>query len=163
MTCSYRSPKSEFKNDFDACAKLAGPNAPLSLLIIDVDRYQYVNMECGHVVGDAVLVEVASTIKAACRGKGRCSRWAGGALAVLLPNVDMNEAVALAEQLRQKISQLRVENCTEPVTVSIGVASCPGTNDTFDHLVRDAEEAMYAAKAEGRNRVSIAAGQQTLR
>jgi diguanylate cyclase (GGDEF)-like protein len=155
------APKSQFKVQFDVCAKLASQGEAFSLLIMDVDRYSHINMTCGHEVGDRALIEVASKVKAVCEGKGRCSRWAGGAIAVLLPRCGLSEARALAERVRQAVSLIdmfKLERCPNQATVSIGVASCPETNPTVDRVIGDAQEAMYAAKTGGRNRVTCASG-----
>ena len=102
------APKSQFKVQFDVCAKLACQGEAFSLLIMDVDRYSHINDTCGHEVGDRALIETASKVKAVCEGKGRCSRWAGGAIAVLLPRCGLSEARELAERVwrRESLSEI---------------------------------------------------------
>jgi hypothetical protein len=95
-------------------------------------------------------------VKAVCAAKGRCYRWGGEELAVLLPNYTSAEAASLAERIRRGVSKLEFQNYPQNVTISAGVACHPETSPTGERLVEDADNAMYQAKQRGRDRVTSA-------
>ncbi|WP_164984007.1 diguanylate cyclase [Cellulomonas endophytica] len=144
----------------DVPAALAA-GRPVSLLMLDVDRFKRVNDEEGHAVGDAVLVAIAA---AAADGVGRrelAARYGGEELVLVLPGCDADAAARRAEALRASCAAVTVPGASgEPVgtTVSIGVATAPG-GSTVDAtgLLAAADRALYAAKAGGRDRVVTAA------
>ena len=148
--------KGEFARDLPLLMAKAGTGAPLSLLFIDLDHFKNVNDTCGHTVGDEVLKGTANALKIVCEGKGQSYRWGGEELAVLLPNYDSSEAVALAERIREAIGQVQFSGYPNQLTASIGVASYPQISASADELENDADQAMYQAKNAGRNRVCIA-------
>jgi diguanylate cyclase (GGDEF)-like protein len=150
--------KGEFEKDLAAFAPQANVDSPLSLLFMDLDHFKSVNDSYGHAVGDDVLVAAASTLKAACQGKGQCYRWGGEELAVLLPNHTCDEAIVLSERIRKAIAGLKFKGYPSQITVSIGVTSYPGMSASEGDLLKDADAAMYRAKNEGRNRVCFADG-----
>jgi diguanylate cyclase (GGDEF)-like protein/PAS domain S-box-containing protein len=126
---------------------------PFSVLVIDVDHFKRVNDTWGHQRGDEVLQLIARTLTAHTREQDVVARYGGEEFAVLLPNTGLASAVVVAEHLRAACQDL-VE--IEPkLTVSVGAASlAPGDGDVT--LVARADEALYAAKAQGRNRVTAA-------
>ncbi len=136
-----------------------------SLLLLDMDRFKSVNDDHGHQVGDAVLREAADAIldevnqmRSQDRDTALAARYGGEEMALLLPGVGVNGALRIAERLRTAISRIRI-TCDKgdlKVTVSIGVASAPLHALTGDKLVQSADEALYQAKAAGRNRVLTA-------
>lgn len=135
--------------------------APLSLMFLDVDRFKTVNDTYGHQVGDGVLRVLAAILSAhALRFKGFAARFGGEELVVLCEGMDENTALAQAEDIRQDVSRcpfmphLTGEGGQEPlhITVSIGVAQYLPEQTAAD-LILAADQAMYAAKAQGRNRV----------
>ena len=151
---------------------------PLSLLILDVDDFQKINDRHGHLAGDEVLREVAESILGCIRrtdgNRGYevdigC-RYGGEEFAVILPEVTARQALATAERLRASIEGFRIDirmdrtreegldPLEEPpkVTVSVGVASYPEYAGDPAELMRAADEAMYAAKRMGKNRVVMA-------
>ncbi|MBI2312489.1 MAG: sensor domain-containing diguanylate cyclase [Betaproteobacteria bacterium] len=140
--------------------------APLNCLLLDVDHFKAVNDAHGHQVGDWVLREVASRIKAQLRLSDALARYGGEEFAVLLSQTDTGSAVAIAERIRQSIVQrpfqLRGWQSIS-VALSIGIAAMrevPGTDRVealADDLVARADAALYKAKRAGRNRV-VAAG-----
>jgi diguanylate cyclase (GGDEF)-like protein len=148
--------KREFTKDLPLLTSKAGTAAPLSALFIDLDHFKSVNDTHGHPIGDEVLIGTTSALKTACEGKGHCYRWGGEELVVLLPNYNSAEAVALAERIREAISQVQFSGYPNQVTASIGVASYPEISASADELEKDADQAMYAAKDAGRNRVCLA-------
>ena len=135
--------------------------APLALLVTDIDHFKIFNDRHGHQIGDAVLKLVAEKLKRSVKGRDTVARYGGEEFVVLLPRTDEAAAAQLAEQLRAEIarSRLVVRNRGQDlgkVTISIGVAELqPG--ETVDDCFRRADQALYRAKNEGRNRVIAAA------
>jgi diguanylate cyclase len=132
----------------------------LSLLVIDIDHFRSFNNTHGHQVGDAVLRLVADKLKRSVKGRDTVARYGGEEFIVLLPQTGDDGAAQLAEQIRADIahSRLVVRNRGQDlgkVTISIGVAELmPG--ETPDNCFRRADEALFQAKHEGRNRVIVA-------
>lgn len=127
----------------------------LSLLVIDCDHFKRVNDTYGHLVGDVVLQNLARQILQALRASDLAFRYGGEEFVVLLPEVAAKAALALAERLRRGFAALGTGKEVQCCTVSIGVAEYrPGESESS--FVRRADEACYAAKAQGRNRVVLA-------
>ncbi|WP_374343114.1 diguanylate cyclase [Azonexus sp.] len=125
-----------------------------SLMLLDADHFKSVNDRYGHDAGDEVLVLLARALEARVRETDTVCRWGGEEFIVLLPQTDLENAALLAESLRRSVEQIRVPHLP-PVTVSIGVAQhC--ASETGDSLIKRADEALYQAKAAGRNRVVAA-------
>lgn len=128
-----------------------------SLMLLDADHFKSVNDRYGHDAGDEVLVLLARALEARVRETDTVCRWGGEEFIVLLPQTDLENAALLAESLRRSVEQIRVPHLP-PVTVSIGVAQhC--ASETGDSLIKRADEALYQAKAAGRNRVVAAGGE----
>ena len=127
---------------------------PLALLSLDIDHFKDVNDTYGHEAGDAVLVTVATVLQRDRRHGDQAGRWGGEEFVVLLPDCARTDALPLAELLREAIAEQWVIVGGRPiaVTASIGVAAFT-PDDTVDDLLRRADQAMYAAKHGGRNRV----------
>jgi diguanylate cyclase (GGDEF)-like protein len=126
----------------------------LSLLMLDLDYFKELNDRCGHQVGDRVLKDISKVIVASVRETDLCARYGGEEFAVLLPRTQLNGALSVAERIWKGASAKPIEG--QKVTVSIGVACCPsGTLKTPELLVRAADEALYRAKREGRDRICI--------
>jgi diguanylate cyclase (GGDEF)-like protein len=124
----------------------------LAVYFLDIDRFKWINDHLGHSAGDALAVEVARRLKHDARAADTVARFGGDEFVVLCEDVkDENEAVYIAERLAARLSTPMVLEHTEVrVTASIGIAvAVPGRNDTSDALVRDADAAMYQAKARG--------------
>jgi diguanylate cyclase (GGDEF)-like protein len=132
---------------------------PLAVLMIDLDRFKLYNDAYGHLQGDDVLRLVAQTLYHALHRPGDLvARWGGEEFVVLLPQTDLEGAVIVAERLRKAVWELEIPHESSPVakvlTVSIGVAaSKAGQPWSYDMLLQWADEAVYRAKAEGRNKV----------
>lgn len=137
-------------------ARAARSSEPVTLLMVDVDHFKKVNDQHGHPVGDQVLREVAAAIVATARGSDVVARFGGEEFAVLL--VQTEDARLTAERLRAAIAAVEVRAPQGPVrvTASIGVASATGAGIDFEALIRRADDALYRAKREGRNRVEMA-------
>jgi diguanylate cyclase (GGDEF)-like protein len=133
---------------------------PVSLLMLDLDHFKQLNDTFGHLVGDAVLCRIAQVLARSLRPQDLLARYGGEEFAVLLPDTDTDEAIAIAERLREAIlmapaSDAEVEG-GEPLpftTVSVGVATAQ-LSDSLPALLALADAALYRAKAGGRDRVS---------
>jgi len=124
-----------------------------ALLLCDLDHFKQVNDRLGHAVGDAVLQDVAYTMRATLRAGDSIYRIGGEEILVVLPGADQDDAVEIAERLRRDVRTRRPVGVG--VTVSVGVAvSRPETVDT-DDLTSRADAALYAAKAGGRDAVVV--------
>ncbi|WP_162888662.1 diguanylate cyclase [Dechloromonas sp. HYN0024] len=125
---------------------------PLSVAMIDADHFKQINDQFGHSVGDAVLRALADQLKGSLRKSDVCGRMGGEEFAMLLPDTTLAEAQALAERFCKSYAATPVLGAGVGVsnTVSIGVAS---DGYDLDHLLHCADEALYLAKATGRNRV----------
>lgn len=126
-------------------------NHPLSVLIVDIDFFKTINDDYGHVAGDQVLVELAAVIRSSLRISDSLTRWGGEEFVVLSPNTTLPTMAILAERLRDRIATaVLIDGKT--ITASIGVAEClPG--QTWEQWLGRADEALYRAKAGGRNQV----------
>lgn len=137
--------------------KNADPSKPISFLVMDIDHFKSVNDTHGHDSGDEVLKEFAERISANVRGIDLACRYGGEEFVVVMPDTDVNFAYAVAERLRQSVENTPFPLTRVPggirVTVSIGIASSTANNDTSDELLHRADQALYRAKREGRNRV----------
>jgi diguanylate cyclase (GGDEF)-like protein len=133
---------------------------PLSLLILDLDNFKRINDTWGHPSGDAVLIAAAAAVKSMLREGDIIGRFGGEEFLLVLPDTDAAGAAALAERCRVQIEKARVcadNNDVIPVTASFGIASNENCfADTQDDLIKAADDALYCAKREGRNRISIA-------
>ncbi|MCG6656616.1 GGDEF domain-containing protein [Halomonas campisalis] len=128
---------------------------PLAVLMLDLDHFKRINDEHGHEAGDTVLVAFARMLRERLREIDLISRSGGEEFLVLLTNTDGKRAVAVAEELRQRLEQLAIEYQDKvlKVTVSIGVADYGPDGMDLDTLSRIADERLYQAKENGRNRV----------
>jgi diguanylate cyclase (GGDEF)-like protein len=124
-----------------------------ALMMVDVDHFKAINDQHGHAVGDHVLKWVAQNLRDGLRGADLVARWGGEEFCILLPRTRLAEARALAERLTFRIATTG----TPRVTVSMGVAEAHAPSEEVDETIRRADEALYRAKASGRNRV-VASG-----
>lgn len=129
---------------------------PFSVLLMDVDLFKTINDTHGHHVGDELLVLVADTLRAQSRKIDTLSRWGGEEFLALLPETEPEEAVQLANRIREAIAGASIEVDKTPVraTISIGVAGIRHS-ESLDRLLQRADEALYRAKARGRNQACI--------
>ncbi len=138
----------------------------LTVLMADVDDFKSINDTYGHPVGDAVLKTVGTILRSAVRVFDVCARYGGDEFAIVMPSSDQSSAAACAERIRQRVADayLREENSHRlpQVTVSIGAAVIQ-RGDTPAEIVRRADQCLYQAKAEGKNRVRMSSGLATIR
>lgn len=142
-----------FQDRLDREIKLADRNNDVvSLILLDLDQLKKINDNHGHRSGDGVLRHVASLMLAGVRDVDVCARYGGEEFVVILPQCDREDALEVAERLRESIASTPA-NKVGQVTASIGVASYPSGAKNKDELVEMADKAMYLAKTAGRNRV----------
>ena len=129
---------------------------PLSLLLIDIDHFKKINDTCGHQGGDEVLRVVAFKLLKILRPADTLARYGGEEFALILPHLNKQESVIVAERLRRIIEReiILLDEKEIKVTISIGVSEI-GKGVTSDKLIKDADGALYLAKKEGRNRVKV--------
>lgn len=131
---------------------------PLSLIIMDVDKFKQVNDTYGHAVGDMVLRTLAQVGRTSVRSTDMLARIGGEEFTVLLPGIGLEGAVTVADRLRRTFASLEIpleSGETVSFTVSAGVAERSADEKTFEDLFRAADEALYKAKNSGRNRVCL--------
>jgi diguanylate cyclase (GGDEF)-like protein len=127
---------------------------PLSMLMLDIDLFKSINDRYGHDIGDRVIARIADICRDCTRSADIAARVGGEEFAVLLPETGLEEAIILAERLRQTVAQSKLGADGEPIatTVSIGVSQALGL-DSFTALIKASNMALYQAKQAGRNRV----------
>jgi diguanylate cyclase (GGDEF)-like protein len=130
---------------------------PISLMMIDVDNFKQFNDMLGHIAGDRALSVVSKILRQQFRPRDLLVRYGGDEFAVLLPDVKLDEAIAVGERVRSAISGETSDGSDSliqiPVRISMGVAQLRG-GGSLDELIRDADAALYRAKRAGRDRVS---------
>lgn len=132
----------------------------LSVIMIDLDHFKKLNDEFGHAAGDSVLRETAATILGALRTSDVACRYGGEELLVILPECRLDEAVAKAEILRERIEALSAMHEAK-ISASFGVAAMPESTRAVADLLGMADAALYQAKEGGRNRVVAAPSRET--
>lgn len=143
-----------------ACLRLQRRGLPVSVLFIDLDHFKQINDTCGHAAGDACLAAVIAPIQAELRQSDVIGRYGGEEFVVVLTGADEAEAVPVAERICQRVAELRLGGFAAPIrlTCSIGVASSDTLLVWGQHLIAQADAAVYAAKHAGRNQVHRARG-----
>ena len=131
---------------------------PMSVAVVDVDHFKGVNDRYGHDTGDLALQHIAAMLEKAGRKNDFTGRQGGEEFLVLLDQTGRDHAVSAAERLRHFVQEnvLSVDGHAIPMTVSVGVATRVESDRSFNDLLRRADQALYAAKTGGRNRVEIA-------
>ncbi|WP_437881287.1 GGDEF domain-containing protein [Pseudomonas sp. LRF_L74] len=130
---------------------------PLSVLMLDIDHFKRINDEHGHLIGDEVLKNVANALKGSLRNVDMVFRYGGEEFLVLLSNTSCEAGVMIGERLRVAIEELQhaVENQPIKLSISLGCATLQA-GEGAESLLRRADTALYAAKRDGRNRISMA-------
>ena len=129
---------------------------PLTLVLIDIDHFKRVNDGFGHAAGDAVLRRLGATLLDGLRTSDAVFRIGGEEFALLLPNADAQQATQRVQALRDSLSAPALPHIGPTVTFSAGIAASRADEETLDALLRRADEALYVAKANGRNRSVVA-------
>jgi diguanylate cyclase (GGDEF)-like protein len=125
---------------------------PLSVLMIDLDRFKQTNDTYGHEAGDEVLCTVADCLREALRAEDIYGRWGGDEFLVVLPQTDSSGATAAAERLRVAALVLELAEVGLPGGISLSVGAATGVHTNPHDLVREADLALYEGKADGRAR-----------
>ncbi len=139
---------------------LSGKKLPLSLLMMDIDKFKTVNDTYGHAFGDTVIKEVTAVIRGGIRMQDMAARYGGEEFTVVLHKIPAHEAKKIAERIRQRVENLIFYYKKERVkiSISIGLAEYTPSLDTKPlNLIKRADKALYEAKKNGRNQVRIAA------
>jgi len=136
-------------------------NEPIAIIMADIDYFKLFNDRYGHLEGDACLQSVAETMKLMLRRPPDCiARYGGEEFVILLPNTPLEGGKMVAEKLCRAVEALKISNeasqCSDVVTISLGVAAGEAGKVTYMTLLKEADEALYRAKERGRNRVETA-------
>lgn len=142
---------------FEEVARARRYNRPLSLVIIDSDSLKQINDQFGHLRGNELIRMMAEVIRENVRACDIPFRYAGDEFVILMPETGADEARIAAERIRRAIEErgLMIDGQRITVTASVGVATFPDHASDAEDLIRKADMAMYAAKAEGKNRVVV--------
>ncbi len=145
----------KFESEF-TMAKESGYE--LTLVILDIDHFKKFNDTYGHLFGDVVLKSVAQNVKNSLRSTDTIARFGGEEFVIILPHTSIKKAYEKVEFLRQKIANNVVTDSlvSASVTASFGIASFPETSKCLSEIIKDADNALYKAKDNGRNRIEIA-------
>ncbi len=141
-----------------ACLRAQVRGLPIALLFIDLDHFKLINDSFGHLAGDACLKAIIQPIQAELRQSDVIGRYGGEEFVVILSSADASAAEPLAERIRKRVADLRIEGFGQPIqlTCSIGIATSDMLGVWGEHLIAHADTAVYAAKRSGRNRVQLA-------
>ena len=128
---------------------------PLNLVMIDIDYFKRVNDEHGHLMGDAVLKEVASVFKKSIRLEDVVARYGGEEFVLIMPHTSVENMRKTGERLRTEIEEMEISGIR--ITISVGVGHFDGKEMDFNHrdLINRADRALYLSKKRGRNRVEM--------
>jgi len=155
LTGAYNRRKME-ESILSALADPRGRRRRFSVIMMDLDKFKHVNDRFGHEAGDRAIVDFCSIVRSSIRGNDQFARWGGEEFLILSESTDEDEAAVLAERIRARTAAFAFSH-GEKLTASFGVASAR-RGDSLDSLVKRADEALYAAKASGRDRVEIHRG-----
>jgi diguanylate cyclase len=147
---------------FDECLRDAAMDTMeggecLSMLMIDIDHFKRINDTFGHPTGDQVIRHIATTLQANVKGRDTTARYGGEEFAVVLPATNLDDALRVAENIRQSIAALQIKSEHRnqeigAITASVGVANFK-LGEPLSRVIERADQALYLAKASGRNQV----------
>ncbi len=135
-------------------ARARRTGTPLSLVLLDLDHFKQINDGYGHAAGDQVLREVADTMRRSVRDTDLCARVGGEEFVIVLPDATLLDARLVAERLRDQLRTRLIPAIGGSVTASLGVAELQLGDTAAEHLLHRADQAMYRAKARGRDQVA---------
>ena len=137
-------------------------NKRFCVVMSDVDHFKHFNDTYGHQVGDVVLKEVANALRESIRSSDVVARYGGEEMIVLLRGASLENGLVVAEKLRKSVEEHSVKDKdnTHKVTISLGVASFK-SKDTEETVIKRADDGLYKAKEEGRNRTYTIENSQT--
>ena len=126
----------------------------VSIALLDIDDFKRVNDTYGHSIGDDILREIGRALSEVCRINEIVARFGGEEFIVVMAGADSDEALVLCDRIHDRVANVMKYVC--PVTVSIGVATRLGKyRSSFDDLLKQADDALYSAKADGKNRTAV--------
>ena len=132
---------------------------PVSLMMIDIDHFKQYNDNFGHPQGDIALKEIAGVLRRNIRSYDLAARYGGEEMVIVLPQVSPHRALPLVERIRTSIAELPFRGASDmhavQLTISVGVAGLPANAKSKSELIKRADQALYLAKEEGRNRVGV--------
>ncbi len=132
---------------------------PLSIMMVDIDKFKSINDRFGHLIGDDVLCKVAEQLRQTARSADIVTRYGGEEFCIVLPDTDLEDAVSLANRMRTDVENMKFESMAdEIVTISLGVAEYQSTDHEKGGLLKRADDALYEAKRTGRNKVCQSLG-----
>ena len=135
--------------------KANGTQGVFSIIMFDLDDFKGVNDRFGHQTGDQVLRDVSKIVMDSIRKIDVCGRYGGEEFIVILPGTDTTVASGIAERIRQNIENKKILGSKRELTVSMGIATYPNHGKWKQELVEKADQALYVAKANGKNRCQI--------
>lgn len=144
-------------------AKANRESYPVSLVVVDLDRFKHINDTYGHLFGDKVLTTVADILKKSARESDIVCRQGGEEFVMVMPGMSAEQALPRIDACRTAVEQNRIlhDGTQVQVTISAGIASFPDHGKKVDDLLRSADNAMYQSKNDGRNRVTVGVRQGT--
>lgn len=148
--------KAWFDYGLSEIARCARLGSDLAVLMLDLDHFKNINDRYGHQIGDKVLVDFVKSTESVLRRPAAMGRYGGEEFVVLLPDTTCEEALRVAERIQNRLRTLDMQ---PSITVSIGLACYAGPQDTLETVIGRADEAMYTAKSNGRDRIELRAAQ----
>jgi len=147
--------------DRAVCRAARGDAKALGVLMLDLDHFKRINDAHGHARGDLVLKQTTHAMQSTLRAGDIVGRFGGEEFVVLLPGADLEQAMSAAERCRAAVEKMTIPDAPYlSVTASVGVAAFPDHGEDLDELLKASDRAMYAAKANGRNRIETAQAEQ---
>ncbi len=131
-------------------------SGPMSVIMFDIDHFKRLNDEFGHLLGDDVLRQVSHIFGQNLRKADVACRFGGEEFAIIVTETKGEDAYSVADKLRKAVAQTVFPGVPRPITLTAGVASFPANGNTRDEIVRAADDALYAGKQSGRNKVIAA-------
>jgi diguanylate cyclase (GGDEF)-like protein len=137
--------------------KARGDAKPFGVLMLDLDHFKRINDAHGHARGDLVLKQTTHAVQSTLRAGDIVGRFGGEEFVILLPGADLKQAMGAAERCRAAVEKMKIPDAPYlSVTASVGVAAFPDHGEDLDGLLKASDQAMYTAKANGRNRIERA-------
>lgn len=139
-----------------ACGRALREGEPVSVVMLDLDHFKSVNDTLGHLAGDSVLIEVGKRLLRAAGPAAILGRYGGEEFVTCLPDMNFNQALIVAKAMREALASSPISACESSIviTASLGLATAGNSTMSLEDLVREADDGLYRAKNEGRNRIS---------